>query len=93
MNDLLGGMARAAKLLVSLDADLVQISILSLRVSLTATLIASAIGLPLGAWLAVATFPGSGQAHFQLGTAYLSSGDLARAAASLTEECPCRSWN
>ena len=45
MNDLLGGMARAAKLLVSLDADLVQISILSLRVSLTATLIASAIGM------------------------------------------------
>ena len=57
MNDLLGGMARAAKLLVSLDADLVQISILSLRVSLTATLIASAIGLPLGAWLAINRFP------------------------------------
>ena len=43
--------------LVSLDADLLEIISLSLRVSLTSVLIASLIGCPLGALLAVARFP------------------------------------
>ena len=43
-------------LIVSLDADLYEIVILSLRVTLTAVVIASLIGIPLGAWLAVNRF-------------------------------------
>ncbi|WP_212525501.1 ABC transporter permease [Actibacterium sp. MT2.3-13A] len=57
MNDILQGMARAARLVVTLDADLVEITALSLQVSLGAAVIASAIGLPLGAWLAINRFP------------------------------------
>lgn len=56
MNDLLRGMAEAARLVVSLDPDLVEISLLSLRVTVSATIIASAIGLTLGAWLAINRF-------------------------------------
>ena len=43
--------------LLSLDPDLLEIILLSLRVSLTSVLIASLIGCPLGALLAVARFP------------------------------------
>ena len=48
----------AMGLIASGDPDLLEIIGLSLRVSLTAVLIASVIGLALGAWLAVARFPG-----------------------------------
>lgn len=44
------------RLVAGLDADLLEISGLSLRVSLGATVIASMIGLPLGAWLAINRF-------------------------------------
>ncbi|TDK50179.1 ABC transporter permease [Antarcticimicrobium luteum] len=57
MNDILQGLARAAKLVVTLNADLVEITLLSLQVSLGAAVIGSAIGLPLGAWLAINRFP------------------------------------
>lgn len=50
----------ALGLIVSGDADLLEIVALSLRVSLTAVLLATAIGLPLGAVLAVFSFPGRG---------------------------------
>ncbi|WP_193141127.1 MULTISPECIES: ABC transporter permease [unclassified Meridianimarinicoccus] len=50
---------RAALLLIlSGDPDMWSIVLLSLRVSLTATVVAAAIGLPLGAILAVTRFPG-----------------------------------
>jgi tungstate transport system permease protein len=52
----------AFRLLVSLDPDLVEIVALSLRVSLGAVLAAAAVGLPIGAALAVARFPGRGAA-------------------------------
>ncbi|MHA7876678.1 ABC transporter permease [Roseivivax sp.] len=56
------GIAEAISLALELvlrgDADLLEIVALSLRVSLTATLTACLIGLPLGALLAVARFPG-----------------------------------
>jgi tungstate transport system permease protein len=48
----------ALGLMTQLDAHLVDIVALSLRVSLTATLIAACIGLPLGAAVAVERFPG-----------------------------------
>lgn len=48
----------ALALLASFDHQLLDIVALSLRVSLSALLIGTLIGLPLGAWLAVAKFPG-----------------------------------
>lgn len=48
----------AADLILGLDSAFVGIVSLSLRVTLLATLLAAAIGLPLGAWLALARFPG-----------------------------------
>ena len=45
-------------LVLRADADLVEIIGLSLQVSLTAVAIACAIGLPLGAAIAIARFPG-----------------------------------
>lgn len=50
----------AVGLVASGDPDLWAIVLLSLRVSLSATVIAAAIGMPLGAALAVARFPGRG---------------------------------
>lgn len=43
-------------MILSLDRDLMEIIALSLRVTLTAVVIASAVGLPLGAWLAINRF-------------------------------------
>jgi tungstate transport system permease protein len=48
----------ATGLVAHLDPKLAEIVALSLRVSLTATLLAACIGLPLGAALAVGRFPG-----------------------------------
>lgn len=48
----------AARLIAELDPTLVEIVLLSLRVSLTAVLLAALIGLPLGAALAIYRFPG-----------------------------------
>jgi tungstate transport system permease protein len=48
----------ALELLIGLDAKLVEIVLLSLRVSLSAVGIATLLGLPLGAAIAVGRFPG-----------------------------------
>ena len=56
MNDLWLGVLNAFKLIFSFDPDLYEIVIRSLQVTLAAVVIASAIGLPLGAWLAVNRF-------------------------------------
>ncbi|MBI4292183.1 MAG: ABC transporter permease [Betaproteobacteria bacterium] len=48
----------AAELVAAFDPKLVQIVWLSLRVSFSAVVIATLIGLPLGATIAVARFPG-----------------------------------
>jgi len=58
VNDFLGALAAAWQLVLSGDPILVGIVSLSLSVSLTAVLLASVIGLPLGAALAVLRFPG-----------------------------------
>lgn len=50
----------ALALLGSFDHRLLEIVGLSLRVSLSALTIGTLLGLPLGAWLAVARFPGRG---------------------------------
>ena len=56
MNDIWHGLLEAIRLIFSLDSELFAIVILSLRVTLTAVVIASLIGFPLGAWLAVNRF-------------------------------------
>ena len=53
-----GAFSEALGLIGSFDPGLAGIIVLSLEVSLSAVLLASAIGLPLGAALAVARFPG-----------------------------------
>jgi len=55
-----GTLFDALSLLGSFDHRLLDIVGLSLRVSLSALLIGALLGLPLGAWLAVAEFPGRG---------------------------------
>ena len=57
MSNLPGALVEAWRLVASLDPRLGDIVGLSLRVSLTAVAIASAIGLPLGALIAVSRFP------------------------------------
>ncbi len=58
MQDFSAAFGLAFALISGFDADLVEIIGLSLRVSLAAVLISAVIGLPLGALLAVARFPG-----------------------------------
>jgi len=58
MQDIATAFAAAFRLIVSFDADLAEIVLRSLQVSLTAVLIASALGLPLGASVALLRFPG-----------------------------------
>src|SRR5437763_6791894 len=58
MNDLLDALGAAWQLVLSGDPTLVGIVSLSLSISLTAVVFATAFGLPLGAALAVLRFPG-----------------------------------
>jgi tungstate transport system permease protein len=58
MGDFGAAFAEAARLIVAADSALYGIVLLSLEVSLSAVLVATAIGLPLGATLAIRRFPG-----------------------------------
>jgi tungstate transport system permease protein len=58
MGDIGAAFAEAARLIVAADSTLYGIVLLSLEVSLSAVLIATAVGLPLGATLAIRRFPG-----------------------------------
>ncbi len=58
MQDFGAAFSQAFALILSGDADLLEIIALSLRVTLSAVALACAIGLPLGAALAVGRFPG-----------------------------------
>jgi tungstate transport system permease protein len=60
MNDFSAALGKALTLIASNDPDLGEIIVLSLEVSLTASLCALAIGAPLGAALAVYRFRGRG---------------------------------
>ena len=60
MTDISAALAAAFTLVASLDADLMEIVGLSLRISLSAVTIAAVIGLPLGAAVALYRFPGRG---------------------------------
>ncbi|MEM9796547.1 MAG: ABC transporter permease [Pseudomonadota bacterium] len=56
MTDLWDGLRQAVWLLLTLDPALVEITLRSLQVTVTALLIASSIAFPLAAWLAVRRF-------------------------------------
>jgi tungstate transport system permease protein len=58
MTDFSDAFSLALALILGADADLVEIIALSLQVSLTAVALSALIGLPLGAIIAVARFPG-----------------------------------
>jgi tungstate transport system permease protein len=58
MNEFSSAVGNAVSMILTLDTDLVEIVLLSLQVSLSAVLIASAVALPLGALIALQRFPG-----------------------------------
>jgi tungstate transport system permease protein len=58
MNEISSALGEAGRLIAGIDSRLVEIVLLSVRVSLTAVLLASLVGLPLGAAIAVGRFPG-----------------------------------
>lgn len=58
MRSLVDAFSTAIHLLVTFDSDLVEIVVLSLKVSLSALLLAALVGLPVGAGIAVSRFPG-----------------------------------
>jgi len=57
MEYLWGGIKGAAVLIIRLDAEVFRTVLLSLRISLTATLIASLIGIPVGFLISTHEFP------------------------------------
>ena len=58
MGDIGSAFAEAARMIVAADGQLYGIVLLSLQVSFTAVAIATVLGLPLGAALAIRRFPG-----------------------------------
>ena len=58
MNEFSSAISAALSMIATLDAGLLEIVLLSLRVSLSAVVIASIIALPLGALIALQPFPG-----------------------------------
>ena len=56
MNEIWDGLVAAFWLVVTFDAELRDISLRSLQVTLTALVVASVIAIPLGTWLAVQRF-------------------------------------
>ena len=57
MNEIAAAVLEAGRLIAAADVKLAEIVLLSLQVSLTAVLIATILGLPLGAAIAVGRFP------------------------------------
>ena len=80
MDDFWQGLSTAFRLLVSGDREVWGIVLLSLQVSLTATLISLLIGVPIGALLALSRFPGRalliGLVHTGMGLPPVSVGLL-----------------
>jgi len=58
MNDFARSLGAALSLIGSLDPELLNVVALSLRISLSASVVALLIGAPIGAWLAISRFPG-----------------------------------
>lgn len=60
MNEIGAAFSQAFQLMLALDADLVEIVSLSLYVTSCAVILATIIGMPLGALVALSRFPGRG---------------------------------
>jgi tungstate transport system permease protein len=60
MDSILEGFKKALFLIINLDRELLNIILLSLKVSGTALIISTALGLPLGALTGLKKFPGRG---------------------------------
>lgn len=58
MDVIIEGLKQGAQLIWSLDPELIQITLLSLQVSLTALLLAGIMGIPVGSALALKDIPG-----------------------------------
>ncbi|UQR62377.1 ABC transporter permease [Bradyrhizobium sp. C-145] len=58
MNDFARSVRAAVSLIGEADPELLDIVVLSVRVSLTASIVALVVGAPIGAWLAIARFSG-----------------------------------
>jgi len=58
MSDIVSGFAQAVNLIVTLNPDVMQIAALSLYVSLTATIVAAFVSIPLGGLIHFHDFPG-----------------------------------
>ena len=58
MNEFSSAISAALSMIATLDAGLLEIVLLSLRISLSAVVIASIVALPLGALIALQPFPG-----------------------------------
>lgn len=69
MDQLAQGFSEAVQLIVSLDQEVLTIVGLSLLVSVSATLVATLIGVPLGIWIGLHTFVGKGFIRMLLSTA------------------------
>ena len=52
------GISKAWSLIISLDAEVLAVTLLSLKISITATFSSLCIGIPVGVFLALANFPG-----------------------------------
>jgi len=70
MNDFAKSIGTSVSLIGSLDPELLSIVALSLRVSLSASIVALTVGAPFGAWLAITKFRGR-QAIIVLTNAFL----------------------
>ncbi|MCM3574799.1 ABC transporter permease [Mesobacillus subterraneus] len=58
MELLLEGLKKAIEMILSGDPEILEITLLTLRVSITAVLVSTLIGLPTGMFLGLARFPG-----------------------------------
>ena len=58
MNDLYTAFMTAGQLIFALDPELIRIVLLSLKITLSAVLLAALVGLPIGAFIALVKFPG-----------------------------------
>jgi tungstate transport system permease protein len=58
MDLIVDGLTQAVRLLLAGDPDTVSITLLTLRISLTATLLSLVLGIPPGVYLALVEFPG-----------------------------------
>lgn len=58
MNEIVSGFLTALHLIITLDPEVIEISIRSIVISLTATLIGALIAIPIGASITFSEFPG-----------------------------------